>query len=200
LVFLELFLISIGLSMDAFAAAVCKGLSLRKFNIKMAIVVGLYFGLFQAGMPLIGYFLGAQFKNQIVSIDHWIAFALLGLIGINMIRESRKKECDVEENNPTESPLSFKKMSVLAFSTSVDALAIGVSFAFLEVQIVPAILFIGFVTFVLSFFGVKIGNVFGLKYKSKAELAGGIILVLMGINILFEHTEVINFLLLYLNS
>nr|WP_295974093.1 manganese efflux pump MntP family protein [uncultured Bacillus sp.] len=191
--FVELFFISIGLSMDAFAAAVCKGLSLRKFNIKMAIVVGLYFGLFQAGMPLIGYFLGVQFKDQIVSIDHWVAFALLGLIGVNMIRESRKKECKDEEYNSTDYPLSFKKMSVLAFSTSVDALAIGVSFAFLEVRIVPAILFIGIVTFVLSFFGVKIGNVFGLKYKSKAELAGGAILVLMGINILFEHTEFINF-------
>ena len=186
----ELSFIAIGVSMDAFAASICKGLGLKKFNLKMALIVGLYFGIFQAGMPLIGYLLGIQFQNQITSIDHWVAFVLLSIIGINMIRESRKDE---ECNEKTGSPLNFKEMIVLAFSTSVDALAVGVSFAFLDVQIVPAITIIGIVTLIIAISGVKIGSVFGTKFKSKAELAGGLILIVMGINILLEHTGIINF-------
>lgn len=186
---IELFLIAIGVSMDAFAASVCRGLSLKRFNFKTAVIVGLYFGIFQAFMPLLGYLLGVQFQDFIKSIDHWIAFALLTIIGFNIIRESRKEDVHNEENYafPT-SKLSFKLMSVLAFSTSIDALAVGVSFAFLEVHIVPAILFIGLVTFFISIFGVKMGNTFGAKFKTNAEFAGGIILILIGIHILLEHT------------
>lgn len=193
--FFELFIIANGVSMDAFAASICKGLSLKKFNFKMAIIVGLFFGIFQAVMPLIGYFLGIQFKNQITSIDHWIAFFLLVIIGINMIRESRKGMNDGKRENKhqEQSLINYREMFILAFSTSIDALAVGVSFAFLNVQIVPAVIFIGIVTFLMSIIGVKVGNVFGTKYKSKAELTGGIILILMGFNILLEHLHIINF-------
>ncbi len=184
----ELFLIAVGLSMDAFAVSICKGLSMRQMSWKKAAIIGLYFGGFQAGMPLIGYFLGVQFQGGIQAIDHWIAFVLLGLIGANMIRESLSRE---EEK--TDDSVSFKSMSVLAVATSIDALAIGVTFAFLQVSIVPAVIFIGVVTFALSFVGVKIGNVFGTKYKSRAEFAGGAILILMGLKILLEHLGVISF-------
>lgn len=183
----ELLVIAIGLSMDAFAAAICKGLSMKKFNIENAGIVGLYFGTFQAGMPLMGYFLGFQFQNKITTIDHWLAFVLLGLIGINMIKESRDNSV-----NPNDS-CDFKNMFVLAIATSIDALAVGITFAFLQVNIVPAILLIGIVTFTLSFIGVKIGNVFGVKYKSKAELIGGLILIFMGFKILLEHMGLLNF-------
>lgn len=195
----ELFIIAVGLSMDAFAVSICKGLSLKKLRIKDALIVGLYFGIFQGGMPLIGYFLGVQFQDKITSFDHWIAFILLGIIGFNMIKESREKEpssdlaakeVSVEKVNSTEveeNPLRFKEMIVLAIATSIDALAIGVTFAFLKVDIIPAVSFIGVTTFVLSMIGVKIGNIFGAKYKSKAELAGGIILIAMGFKILIEH-------------
>ena len=179
--------------MDAFAVSICKGLSLRKVSLKECGKVGLYFGGFQGAMPLIGFILGVQFKDYITSIDHWIAFILLSLIGINMIRESMEKDDDIidlaetavgeEETNQ----LGFKNMIMLAIATSIDALAVGVTFAFLQVDIVPAVSFIGIVTFVLSAIGVKIGNVFGTKYKSKAEFAGGAILILMGLKILFEH-------------
>lgn len=180
---LTLFIIAVGLSMDAFAVSICKGLSMKKMSWKNAVIVGLYFGGFQAGMPFIGYLLGSQFKSAITSIDHWIAFILLGIIGFNMIRESLNKEeecvdCSVDPGS----------MILLAIATSIDALAVGVTFAFLKVDIVPAVSFIGITTFVLSIIGVKVGNVFGTKYKSKAEFAGGLILILMGIKILLEHT------------
>lgn len=186
----ELFILAVGLSMDAFAVAICKGLCMRKVTIKKAGIVGLYFGIFQAGMPLIGYILGSQFSDKISSIDHWIAFILLSLIGISMIKEALEKneenECSTEE-----AELSFKNMSILAIATSIDALAVGVTFAFLRVNIVSAVSFIGVTTLILSMIGVKIGNIFGVKYKSKAELFGGIILILMGMKILLEHLGIL---------
>ncbi|NCB94167.1 MAG: manganese efflux pump [Clostridia bacterium] len=193
---LTLFTLAVGLSMDAFAVSICKGLAMKRITLKKAAIVGLWFGGFQALMPLIGYFLGVQFKDKITSIDHWIAFVLLGLIGINMIREALGKD-DEEENGGCpvcesgEDPLKMKEMFVLAVATSIDALAVGVTFAFLQVQIWSAVSFIGVTTFVLSMAGVKVGNVFGTRYKSKAELAGGIILILLGIKILVEHLGLI---------
>lgn len=186
----ELFILAVGLSMDAFAVAICKGLCMRKVTIKKAGIVGLYFGLFQAGMPMIGYILGSQFSDKMSSIDHWIAFILLSLIGISMIKESLEKE-EKSECKTEEEELSFKNMSILAVATSIDALAVGVTFAFLKVNIIPAVSFIGITTLVLSMIGVKIGNIFGVKYKSKAELVGGIILILMGIKILLEHLGIL---------
>ena len=188
---LELFLIAVGLSMDAFAVAVCKGLCMRKVTVKKAGIVGLYFGAFQAGMPLLGYALGVQFQDRITALDHWIAFVLLGLIGTNMIREALSKgEEDCVCPTDEKEELGAKNMLLLAVATSIDALAVGVTFAFLKVQIIPAVSFIGIITFSLSAAGVKIGNVFGVRYKSKAELAGGIILILMGTKILLEHLGV----------
>ena len=186
----ELFILAVGLSMGAFAVAICKGLCMRKVTIKKAGIVGLYFGLFQAGMPMIGYILGSQFSDKISSIDHWIVFILLSLIGISMIKESLEKE-EKSECKTEEEELSFKNMSILAVATSIDALAVGVTFAFLKVNIIPAVSFIGITTLVLSMIGVKIGNIFGVKYKSKAELVGGIILILMGIKILLEHLGIL---------
>ena len=180
---MELFLIAVGLSMDAFAVSVCKGLSVRKATVKHALCVGLYFGGFQALMPLIGYLLGTQFESFITSVDHWIAFVLLSFIGGNMIRLSHEEE-------RLDDSFSFKTMMTLAVATSIDALAMGVTFAFLRVNIVPAVLFIGATTFVLSAAGLKVGNVFGAKYKSRAELFGGVVLVLMGLKILLEHLGV----------
>ena len=180
--YLELFVIAVGLSMDAFAVSICKGLSVRRLKPRHNLICGLYFGGFQALMPVIGWLLGRQFESLIKSIDHWIAFALLVLIGANMIREAAKNE---EENlNDSFSP---KTMLPLAVATSIDALAVGVTFAFLDVSIVPAVSMIGATTFILSAVGVKIGNVFGTKYKSKAELVGGIVLIAMGVKILIEH-------------
>ena len=179
----ELFMIAVALSMDAFAVAVCKGLSIRRAGLKYSLSVGLYFGAFQGLMPLLGYLLGVNFQNTITSVDHWIAFILLGGIGINMIREALNK--DEEEN--LDSSLTPRSMLPLAVATSIDALAVGVTFAFLKVSIVPAVSFIGIVTFVLSAIGVKIGNVFGARYKSKAELFGGVVLILIGVKILLEH-------------
>lgn len=183
---LELFLLCIGLAMDAFAVSVCKGISMKKMNWKKAIIIGLYFGGFQALMPTIGYFLGAAFQSLITSIDHWIAFILLGIIGGGMIKESFG---DDEENRNDD--VSFKTMIVLAIATSIDALAIGITFAFLNVNLVLAISLIGIITFILSVFGTKIGNRFGNKYEKKAEFLGGVILVLLGIKILLEHLGVI---------
>lgn len=179
---LELFIIAVGLSMDAFAVSVCKGLSMCRMSWKNAVIVGLYFGGFQAMMPALGYLLGSQFKDAIVNIDHWIAFILLSVIGFNMIREALNKE---EES--CDASLDFANMLMLAVATSIDALAVGVTFAFLQVSIAPAVSFIGATTFVLSIVGVKVGNAFGCRYKAKAEFAGGAILVLMGIKILIEH-------------
>lgn len=179
---LELLLVAVGLSMDAFAVSVCKGLSVSRVRIKHAGLAGLYFGAFQALMPTIGYLLGCQFQTIIEQFDHWIAFVLLGLIGINMIRESRSHEDEALNGS-----FGFAVMLPLAVATSIDALAVGVTFAFLQVQIVPAVILIGTTTFILSALGVKIGNIFGSKYKARAELAGGIVLVLMGTKILLEH-------------
>ena len=179
---IELFLIAVGLSMDAFAVSVCKGLAMPKCTFKKAAIVGLWFGGFQALMPAIGYILGAQFQETIASIDHWIAFVLLALIGGNMIHEALDN--DEEE---ADASLDVKTMFLLAVATSIDALAIGITFAFLKVNIIPAVCFIGIVTFIISFAGVKIGNVFGTRYKNKAEIVGGIILILLGLKILLEH-------------
>lgn len=183
---LSLFLIAVGLSMDAFAVAICKGLAMQKITPQKAAVVGLWFGSFQALMPLLGYLLGSRFKQHIESIDHWIAFALLSLIGISMIKEALSADDEAADDS-----LDIKTMFLLALATSIDALAVGVTFAFLHVDILPAMSFIGITTFVLSMIGVKVGNIFGTKYKSKAELAGGIILILMGIKILLEHLGIL---------
>ena len=179
---IELFLIAVGLSMAAFAVSVCKGLAMPKCTFKKAAIVGLWFGGFQALMPAIGYILGAQFQEAIASIDHWIAFVLLALIGGNMIHEALDN--DEEE---ADASLDVKPMFLLAVATSIDALAIGITFAFLKVNIIPAVCFIGIVTFIISFAGVKIGNVFGARYKNKAEIVGGVILILLGLKILLEH-------------
>lgn len=179
---IELFLIAVGLSMDAFAVSVCKGLAMPKCTFKKAAIVSLWFGGFQALMPAIGYILGAQFQEAIASIDHWIAFVLLALIGGNMIHEALDN--DEEE---ADASLDVKTMFLLAVATSIDALAIGITFAFLKVNIIPAVCFIGIVTFIISFAGVKIGNVFGARYKNKAEIVGGVILILLGLKILLEH-------------
>lgn len=188
--FWELFLIAIGLSMDAFAVAICKGLQMPKMNFRHAAVIALFFGGFQALMPLLGWLLGRQFESYITSIDHWIAFALLAVIGGKMVVESFKKE---QEAETTLIKLDLKELLVLSVATSIDALAVGITFAFLKVQIVPAVSLIGLTTFVLSALGVFIGHKFGAKYKSKAELAGGIILILIGVKILLEHLGVISF-------
>ena len=178
---IELILLSVGLAMDAFAVSICKGLSVRELKPKHGLIAGAYFGGFQALMPLIGWLLGRQFEELIKSVDHWIAFGLLVPIGANMIRESFGGE---DEQNAS---FSFKAMLPLAIATSIDALAVGVTFAFLEVNIVLAITLIGVITFAISAAGVKIGNVFGTRFKSKAEFAGGVILILLGIKILVEH-------------
>lgn len=182
--FLEILIIGVGLSMDAFAVSICKGLSTRTLKLKHALICGGYFGFFQGFMPFLGYVLGIQFKDKIESIDHWIAFILLALIGINMIKEAFEDEetCNTE--------FSPKIMIPLAIATSIDALAIGVTFAFLNVNILSAVSIIACTTFVISMIGVKIGHVFGMKYKSKAEIAGGIILIGMGIKILLEHLHI----------
>ena len=179
---LELFLLAVGLSMDAFAVSVCKGLAMPKITVKKASVVGVWFGGFQALMPLIGWALGIRFQSMITNIDHWIAFVLLAVIGANMIKESFSKE----EECPDAS-FGFKTMLTLAVATSIDALAVGVTFAFLNVSIVPAVLLIGATTFVCSAVGVKIGNVFGNRFQSKAEFLGGLVLIAIGLKILIEH-------------
>ena len=175
---LSLFLIAVGLSMDAFAVSVCKGLATPKYKLKYSMICGAWFGGFQALMPAVGYLLGVNFK----AIDHWIAFVLLALIGFNMIREALKN--DDEGADPS---FTAKSMSLLAVATSIDALAIGITFAFLDVNIVAAVLFIGVCTFVISAAGVKIGSAFGTRFKSKAEIAGGAILIILGLRILVEH-------------
>ena len=185
---LELFLLAVGLSMDAFAVSVCKGLSVRRGSMKQALTVGIWFGSFQALMPFLGYLLGITFSSLITSIDHCIAFVLLAFIGFNMIREARSDE-EKESNDR----FDFKTMLPLAVATSIDALAVGVTFAFLRVNIVPAVSFIGCITFLLSAIGLKAGNIIGAKNRSRAEFAGGLVLILMGIKILLEHLGVISF-------
>lgn len=183
----ELIITAIALSMDAFAVAICKGLAMKKTRLQEMAIVGLWFGSFQALMPLIGYFLGSAFEKYIVAVDHWIAFGLLLLIGVLMIKESFDKK---EER--ADGSLCFKTMLIMAIATSIDALAVGISYGILpEVNIWVAISSIGIITFILSAIGVKIGNLFGAKYKSRAELTGGIVLVLIGLKILLEHLGVI---------
>lgn len=187
---IELILLSVGLAMDAFAVSVCKGLNMRKMNYKNALILALFFGGFQALMPAIGYLLGKQFEKYITSIDHWIAFILLSIIGIQMIVESFKKD---EEKEEDADKLNLKEYFMLAIATSIDALAVGISLAFLSVSLVKSVSFIGIITFVISFFGVFIGNKFGARFKSKAEFAGGAILILIALKILLGHLGVINF-------
>ena len=184
--FIELLLIAVGLSMDAFAVSVCKGLSVKKVGVKHAALAGLYFGGFQFLMPVIGYLLGFRFESVIESIDHWVAFVLLAFIGGNMIKESFGKGEELNDD------FGVRTMLLMAIATSIDALAVGITFAFLEVQILPAAGLIGVTTFLLSFVGIYIGNAFGTRYKSRAELAGGIILVVIGVKILLEHLGIIS--------
>ena len=183
---LELFILAAGLSMYAFAVSVCKGLAMPKITLKRTLTVGLWFGGFQALMPAAGYLLGVQFRDKITAVDHWIAFILLGLIGANMIKEACSGDCE-EENES----LDIRTMFLLAVATSIDALAVGITFAFLDVHLLAAVSFIGITTFTLSAAGVKIGNVFGTRYKAKAELAGGVILILLGLKILLEHLGIL---------
>ncbi len=180
--YIEIILISIGLAMDAFTVAICKGLAMKHGSTKKGVIVALYFGIFQALMPFLGYVLGIKFEKIVDSLDHWIACVLLVSIGISMIKESIK-----QGNDDISDDVGFKTMIVLAIATSIDALAVGVSFAFLKVKILSSLIFIGIITFCMSFIGVKIGNKFGDKLKNKSEILGGIILILMGIKILLDH-------------
>lgn len=177
----ELFVLAVGLSMDAFAVAICKGLSMKKMSWRKAVTAGLYFGGFQALMPAAGYLLGKQFSGLIQSVDHWVAFVLLSIIGINMIKEA------LSETESLDDSFDARTMLLLAIATSIDALAVGITFAFLKVDIVSAVSFIGIITFCFGVAGIKIGNVFGEKYKSRAEILGGIILIAIGLKILIEH-------------
>jgi len=187
--FVELFLLAVGLSMDAFAVSICKGLAMRKADLKGQLTCGLWFGGFQALMPLIGFFLGSLFADAIKTVDHWIAFALLAIIGANMLKEAFCCKCDCEE---TSADLSVKTMFVMAVATSIDALAVGISLAMAgNVNIFAAVLLIGVTTCVLSAIGVKIGNIFGSRFEKKAQMAGGVILVLLGLKILLEHLGVL---------
>lgn len=183
---IEILLTSIGVAMDAFAVSICKGVSIKKFKLRKGIIIGLYFGIFQGAMPLIGFLLGKTFEDIITSVDHWAAFILLGLIGANMIKEALSNEKEEVDDK-----IDFKTMLPLAIATSIDALAVGITFAFLKVNIVLAVLSIGITTFIFCVIGSKIGNVFGSKYEKKAELVGGIILILLGTRILLEHLAII---------
>lgn len=187
--FVELLIIAIGLSMDAFAVSIGKGLSLKKIKLSHALKVGLWFGGFQALMPLIGYMLGSTFAEIVSTFDHWVAFVLLSLIGGNMIKESLENDSDndCDCNKKDKNGFGLTTMFTLAVATSIDALAIGVTFAFFKVAIFPAIITIGITTLIFSVAGLKIGNIFGCKYKSHAELFGGVILILIGLKILIEH-------------
>ena len=186
--FFELFLIGIGLSMDAFAVAICKGLGMERINKRDTLLLALFFGGFQALMPLTGYLLGSRFASYIERWDHWIAFVLLAFIGSSMIRESCEQE---EEEIEHGGSIRYRELFTLAVATSIDALAVGVSFAFLGVRVAPAVTLIGCTTFVLTLAGVWVGNLFGSRYKSRAELTGGIILILIGVKILLEHLGVL---------
>lgn len=183
---IEVVLIAIGLAMDAFAVSVCKGISFKKMSWKKATIVGLYFGIFQALMPVIGYFLGTAFETLVTRIDHWIAFILLSLIGLNML-----KEAFGENDECCDDSVDFKTMAILSIATSIDALAIGITFAFLKTNILISALLIGIITFVICILGVKIGNKFGDKYEKNAEVVGGLILILMGLKILLEHLGIL---------
>ncbi len=191
-VFIELFLIGVGLSMDAFAVSVCKGLAMQKVNKKQAVVIGLYFGGFQALMPFLGWLLGIRFQKYITSFDHWIAFILLAFIGGKMVVEAIRDN-GVDEIGEKDLPLRHKEMLILAVATSIDALAVGITFAFLDTPIAEAVIIIGCTTFLLSILGVVVGNFFGNRYKKKAEITGGIILILIGLKILLEHLGILVF-------
>ena len=187
--FVELFLLAVGLSMDAFAVSVCKGLSMKKATLKEGAICGVWFGGFQGLMPLLGFFLGTMFAEAIETFDHWVAFGLLGLIGINMLKEAFRKDCCQEEGSED---LSFKTMFVMAVATSIDALAVGISLAMAgNANIFVAVTLIAVTTFVLSAVGVKLGNLFGSKYEKGAQIAGGVILILLGTKILLEHLGVV---------
>ena len=181
----ELFVIAVGLSMDAFAVSICKGLAAKNVRREQPVIAGLYFGGFQALMPLAGYLLGSRFQSMIQRVDHWIAFVLLALIGANMVRESQGEAEHLDDS------FTPGTMLPLAVATSIDALAVGVTFAFLNVRIIPAAALIGVTTFALSAIGVRLGSVFGARYQARAELAGGIVLILMGVKILLEHTGIL---------
>ena len=185
----ELLILAVGVSMDALAVAICKGLSIQKLKLRHTLIVGAWFGIFQALMPTIGWLLGSAFTDLVEVVDHWIAFVLLAIIGGNMIREALSKN----EEEDCDCSLAFGAMLVLAVATSIDALALGVTFAFLRVNVLAAVLSIGLCTFIISAVGVKIGNVFGLKFKSKAELFGGAVLILIGLKILLEHLGILAF-------
>jgi len=175
-------LIGVGLSMDAFAAAICKGLSIKKNFLEKSFIIALFFGIFQGLMPYIGYLLGSLFAEKLQAIDHWIAFVLLFIIGSNMIRESKDKTCEIEDDK-----LDIKNLLMLSIATSIDALAVGISFAFLNINIGTAVFIIGITTFLISFIGVRVGRVFGVALKDKAEIVGGLILIFLGTKILVEH-------------
>ena len=185
----ELLILAVGLAMDAFAISICKGLAMERVTLEKAGIVGLYFGIFQAGMPLLGYFVGVQFQSVIVSVDHWIAFVLLLFLGGKMIYEALRPEKEAEKEEKAD--LGFRTMLPLAIATSIDALAVGVSLAFLKANVVQAVTFIGVITLVLSMMGVKLGHLFGAKFQSKAEFLGGGILIAIGTKILLEHLEIL---------
>lgn len=189
--FIELLLMGIGLAMDAFAVSICKGLSMRRVNKKQAVVIGLFFGGFQGLMPFVGWVLGNQFEQYITNVDHWIAFILLGFIGGKMILEAIKPGEACDEIKELDAPLDLKELCILAIATSIDALAVGITFAFLSYPIVEAVSIIGVVTFLICITGVYVGNFFGSKYKNKAEFAGGAILVILGLRILLSHLGIL---------
>lgn len=180
---IEIALIGVGLAMDAFAVSICKGLAMRRMNYKKAIIIAAFFGVFQALMPALGYVLGTTFANKIAAIDHWIAFILLALIGTNMIKEALSSDDDECQDDS----LRLGDLIMLSIATSIDALAVGITFAFFNVSLLLSVSMIGIITFIICVIGVKVGNVFGEKYKSKAELAGGLILIVMGAKILIDH-------------
>lgn len=180
---IEIALIGVGLAMDAFAVSICKGLAMRRMNYKKAIIIAAFFGVFQALMPALGYVLGTTFANKIAAIDHWIAFILLALIGANMIKEALSSDDDECQDDS----LRLGDLIMLSIATSIDALAVGITFAFFNVSLLLSVSMIGIITFIICIIGVKVGNVFGEKYKSKAELAGGLILIVMGAKILIDH-------------
>ena len=180
---IEIALIGVGLAMDAFAVSICKGLAMRRMNYKKAIIIAAFFGVFQALMPALGYVLGTTFANKIAAIDHWIAFILLALIGANMIKEA----LSIDDDECQDDSLRLGDLIMLSIATSIDALAVGITFAFFNVSLLLSVSMIGIITFIICVIGVKVGNVFGEKYKSKAELAGGLILIVMGAKILIDH-------------
>lgn len=184
--FIEIFFISVGLAMDAFTVATCKGLSMKRMSWKKAVIIALYFGVFQAIMPVIGYILGINFQDKIVNFDHWIVFILLLIIGINMIKEIWNTNSEEKDDS-----IDFKNMIVLSIATSIDAMAVGITFAFLKCNIMISVICIGIITFIMSMIGVKIGSVFGSKYEKKAQLMGGLILIFLGLKILLEHLNII---------